>query len=158
MCQETRKCNKCNNVFPLTEEYFTKNQSTNTGGDKYFRPDCKKCNLKMTRGRNIAYKNAGKPVHPDYGYDKKTKKTLDGYPCDCCGKTSYSKRIVFDHDHDNLTHRGWLCDGCNRSIGMLGDDIQGISKALSYISGVDINSILLFIEKEKKNGNKVITR
>ena len=158
MCQETRKCNKCNNVFPLTEEFFAKNQSTNTGGDKYFRPDCKECNHKMTKGRNIAYKNAGKPTYPDYGYDKKTKKTLDGYPCDCCGKTSYSKRIVFDHDHDNLTHRGWLCDGCNRSIGMLGDDIQGISRALSYISGVDINNILLFIEKEKKNGNKVITR
>ena len=158
MCQSKRKCNKCGEVLPLTEEYFAKNQSTNTGGDKYFRPDCKSCNRKMTQGRNKAYKNAGKPKYPDYGYDPNTKKTVNGYPCDNCGKTSYSKRIVFDHDHETLEHRGWLCDGCNRSIGMLGDDIYGISKVLSYVSGVDVDKILLFIEKEKKNGNEIIVR
>ena len=133
MCQETRKCIKCDEVYPLTEEHFAKNQSTNTGGDKYFRTDCKKCNTKMTKGRQMAYKNAGKPVYPDYGYDKTTKKTINGYPCECCGKTSYSKKIVFDHDNKTLTHRGWTCDGCNRSVGMLGDDVNGLSKALAYV-------------------------
>jgi hypothetical protein len=157
MCQETRKCNKCGKSFPLTENYFTRNQSTNTGGDKYFRPDCKECNQKMTKGRTKAYNNAGKPKHPDYGYNSKTKKTENGYPCDNCGRTSYSKRIVFDHDHDNLSHRGWLCDGCNRSIGMLGDDIYGLCKALSYTTKVDVQDILIFIKEQQKNGNKVIT-
>jgi hypothetical protein len=156
MCQETRECNKCGKTFPLTEEYFSKNQSTNTGGDKYFRPDCKKCNQKMVKGRDISYKNAGKPKYPDYGYNPKTKKTDNGYPCDNCGKTSYSKRIVFDHDHDTLSHRGWLCDGCNRSMGMLGDDVYGLSKALSYISGVDVQDIILFIKEQQVYGNEVI--
>ncbi len=155
MCQETRKCNKCQEILPLTESFFAKNQSTNTGGDKYFRPDCKKCNHRMTQGRNLAYKNAGRPKYPDYGYDKKTKKTTNGYPCDNCSKTSYSKRIVFDHDHDKLTHRGWLCDGCNRSLGMLGDDIDGLAKALSYVSGVEFEDIKLFIQKKKQDGIQI---
>jgi hypothetical protein len=133
MCQETRKCIKCDEVYPLTEEYFAKNQSTNTGGNKYFRTDCKKCNVKMTKGRQMAYKNAGKPIYPDFGYNPTTKKTIDGHPCECCGKTSYSKKIVFDHDHETLTHRGWTCDGCNRSLGMLGDDLEGLANALVYV-------------------------
>ena len=142
MCEETRKCNKCGEVYPLTEQYFTKNQSTNTGGDKYFRPDCKVCNHKMVQGRNLAYKNAGKPKYPDFGYNPVTKKTVNGHPCECCGKTSYSKKIVFDHDHDTLTHRGWTCDGCNRSVGMLGDDVSGLAKALAYVGK---NSSLEFL-------------
>lgn len=151
MCEKTQRCNKCQKVLPLTEEYFSKNQSTNTGGNKYFRPDCRECYNTMTKGKNIAYKNCGKPDYPDYGYDKKTRKTVNGYPCDCCGKTSYSRRIVFDHCHDTLTHRGWLCDGCNRSLGMLGDDVQGLSKSLAYISGVSYEDVLNFIlEKQKK--------
>jgi len=165
MCQESRKCNVCNQVFPLTTEFFAKNQSTNTGGDKYFRPDCKICNKKMANGRKNAYTNAGSPVYPDYGYNPNTKKTEDGYPCDCCGKTSYSKKIVFDHDHINLTHRGWLCDGCNRSIGMLGDDERGLINSLAYIYGIEqkhrdeyITMIMKLTESFKtENGNTIIT-
>lgn len=134
MCQQVRKCNKCGKDFPLTEEFFTKNQSTNTGGNKYYRPDCKVCNTKMTRGKKIAYQKAGKPKPPNYGYDPITKKTTDGYPCDKCKKTYYSKQIVFDHDHETLNHRGWLCDGCNRSIGMMGDNIVGVVEGLVYVA------------------------
>lgn len=137
MCQETRICIVCNEKLPLTEEYFSKNQSVNTGGDKYFRTDCKKCNKIKTKGRTLAYKNAGRPNYPDYGYNPESKKTENGYPCDCCGKTNYSKKIVFDHDHANLNHRGWVCDGCNRSIGMLGDDESGLINSLAYIYGID---------------------
>ena len=53
---ETRKCSKCGIVHPLTEEFFGRNQSTNTGGDKYFRPECKVCTKKAGQGKNKAYK------------------------------------------------------------------------------------------------------
>ena len=46
---ETRKCSKCGVVHPLTEEFFGRNQSTNTGGDKYFRPECKVCTKKQVK-------------------------------------------------------------------------------------------------------------
>jgi hypothetical protein len=147
MCNKLRKCSKCGKELPLTEEFFSKNQSTNTGGDKYFRPDCKACYKKMIQGRSKAFKKAGKPNTPNFGYDKTVRMTVDGYPCDNCGRTSYPKQIVFDHDHDSLEFRGWLCDSCNRSLGILGDDIDGLCNALSYvlrrkISGSEIKSLL----------------
>ncbi len=117
---EDRKCSKCGAVHPLTEEYFGRNQSTNTGGDKYFRPECKKCTKKVSQGKNEAYKRAGNPKRPELGT-----------PCYSCGRTD--KKLVFDHDHETLEHRGWLCDNCNRSIGMLGDTIESLERTIKYL-------------------------
>jgi len=120
----TRVCSKCGAKHPLTEEFFARNQSTNTGGDKYFRPECKKCTKLAGKGKTLAYKLAGKPTRP-----------VLGTPCDNCNRTD--RQLVFDHDHIHLTHRGWLCDNCNRSIGMLGDDIEGLLQALNYLQNAD---------------------
>lgn len=117
----TRICSKCSSEHPLTEEFFSRNQSTNTGGNKYFRPECKKCTKKASQGKGQAYKLAGKPSRPELGT-----------PCYNCERTD--KKLVFDHDHETLEQRGWLCDNCNRSIGMLGDDVDGMLKCVIYIA------------------------
>jgi hypothetical protein len=53
--------------------------------------------------------------------------------CECCG---HRRRLVPDHDH-NLTgpasRRGRLCQGCNTGIGLLGDSILGVRRALDYL-------------------------
>jgi len=128
---ETRVCSKCNKVLPLTEEYFSRNQSTNTGGNKYFRPECKECTKKASQGKASqgkakAYKLAGKPKYPELGT-----------PCYNCGRTD--KKLVFDHDHETLEHRGWLCDNCNRSIGMLGDTIESLYRTIQYLERRNIH-------------------
>ena len=122
MCENipTRQCSKCEIILPLSEEFFNKNQSVNTGGDKYFRPECKECTSKGTKGRTAAKKKAGNPKIP-----------VLGTPCENCGRTN--RELVFDHDHITLEHRGWLCDNCNRAIGMLGDDIPSIERVLKYL-------------------------
>ena len=43
-------------------------------------------------------------------------------------------KLVFDHCHETLQHRGWLCDNCNRAMGMLGDDIAGMILSAKYIA------------------------
>ena len=116
-----RKCSKCGAEHPLTEEFFAKNQSTNTGGDKYFRPECKKCTKQASQGKNSAYKLAGKPKRPELGT-----------PCDRCGRTD--KKLVFDHCHETFAHRGWLCDNCNRLMGMRGYVIEGMLLSAIYIA------------------------
>ena len=118
--KEEKKCSKCGKTYPLTAEYFAKNQSTNTGGDKYFRPECKECYKKGTKGKYIAYTKAGKPTRPELGTS-----------CDNCGRTD--RKLVFDHCHKTLTQRGWLCDNCNRSMGMLGDDVESLMSSTVYI-------------------------
>lgn len=117
---QTRECSKCHKTLPLTEEYFGRNQSTNTGGDKYFRPECKECTKKASQGKAKAYRLAGKPAYPSLGT-----------PCDNCQRTD--RKLVFDHDHETLEHRGWLCDNCNRSIGMLGDTIESLERTILYL-------------------------
>lgn len=117
---DVRTCSKCGKTFPLTIEYFAKNQSTNTGGDKYFRPECKACTSKAGREIAEAKRRAGNPAPPALGA-----------PCHMCGRTD--RKLLFDHDHDTLRHRGWLCDNCNRSLGMLGDSVWHLERAIRYI-------------------------
>jgi hypothetical protein len=49
--------------------------------------------------------------------------------CECCGKVT--KKLHLDHDKTGF--RGWLCHGCNTGIGALGDNIEGILRALDYL-------------------------
>ena len=53
-----------------------------------------------------------------------------GTPCECCGRVS---KLFLDHSHDTDTFRGWICRECNSSIGLMGDSVEGVRKALTYL-------------------------
>jgi hypothetical protein len=56
--------------------------------------------------------------------------------CACCGATEPGGRANqwhCDHDHVTGKFRGWLCDRCNRGIGLLGDNIESLERALEYL-------------------------
>ena len=55
--------------------------------------------------------------------------------CGCCGKhhTDEHYSLAVDHDHNTDAVRGLLCGNCNRAIGMLGDSIEGVQRALDYL-------------------------
>jgi len=127
-------CSKCGRNLPITN--FNRNQSTNTGGNKYYRPECKTCNKAAGKGRTTAKKLAGNPEKP-----------LLGTPCDNCGRTN--RKLVFDHSHTTLKHRGWLCDNCNRSIGILGDTWQSLQQTLIYLAKADDIALEVLIENLK---------
>ena len=115
-----KRCTKCHKLKPLTVEFFSRNQSTNTGGNKYWRPECKDCQRRITRDKNTARRNAGSPPTPPLGN-----------PCHNCGRTD--QKLCFDHCHKTLRHRGWLCDNCNRALGMLGDTIEDLERMIRYL-------------------------
>jgi len=54
--------------------------------------------------------------------------------CEVCGTDN---NLVYDHDHDNdnveTNFRDVLCNRCNRTIGGLGDNAEGLRKALNYL-------------------------
>ena len=54
-----------------------------------------------------------------------------GTPCDCCGRTDL--QLVLDHCHETGKLRGFLCKVCNTSIGALGDNLEGIERARTYL-------------------------
>ena len=55
--------------------------------------------------------------------------------CDCCGGTF--DKLVLDHCHKEEVFRGWLCDRCNRGIGVLGDTVDSLNQALEYLRKTD---------------------
>jgi len=55
----------------------------------------------------------------------KTKK------CWCCFVEV--ENLILDHNHDTGKFRGWLCRNCNQGIGKLGDNIEGLQKAMTYL-------------------------
>ena len=53
--------------------------------------------------------------------------------CDCCGSVTSPEFMRLDHCHETLKFRGWLCNTCNGGIAFLGDNIEGVEKALTYL-------------------------
>lgn len=66
--------------------------------------------------------------------------------CACCGKKQAEnaldgfgkpRRFAVDHDHVTGEIRGLLCHSCNVGIGLLGDAIQGLRKAMEYLEAFE---------------------
>lgn len=56
--------------------------------------------------------------------------------CGICGAKEIEaprKVLVVDHCHETERIRGLLCDRCNLGIGMLGDNLQSLQRAVEYL-------------------------
>ena len=75
-----------------------------------------------------------------YGLDfKDYKEMLDkqGGVCAICSSpppNNRKTRLAIDHCHKTGKVRGLLCDRCNRSIGLLKDDISILKNAIKYLN------------------------
>ena len=65
---------------------------------------------------------------------KKENKYPQNPSCNCCGvKPKDYDKLQLDHCHENKVFRGWLCRSCNVGIGQLGDNLEGVEKAIAYL-------------------------
>lgn len=88
--------------------------------------------------------DAGKRVHRTYWTKIQEKRAIElGRPkpdhCEMCGKDGYGQGnkprigICFDHDHETGKARGWLCDRCNKVLGLVKDDPDLLRKMIAYL-------------------------
>lgn len=63
--------------------------------------------------------------------------------CECCGSSPGKRALNLDHCHITGDFRGWLCNRCNRGIGLLGDDLRSILRAAAYLQRNDTFADLL---------------
>ena len=126
-----RKCTRCGKSAPEVQFYTREN----TYGKRYERNICNECQSAHRKSQNIA-------VHKMFGPGDPTKlirenKPPEGTPCALCGEPMYHVRggegVVFDHDLETNTFRGWIHFRCNTSIGGLGDTYEGLLKAVEYL-------------------------
>lgn len=141
----TRECGKCKVHLPRS--HFGYNTSSSWPFDKsgYLlrRPECIPCQRKSNDTKKLAEKDAkqrGLPI-----------KAPPGTPCQLCSKTD---SIVFDHSHTLCRFRGWLCNSCNRSMGVLGDEPEEVIKAVEYLCGGDTPRFRTILETCLKNLNE----
>lgn len=121
-------CQKC-----LTEKNLSEFSGNTSGTDAFDkdgyrlrRPECKECKKNIDKGKNEAKKKAKKLNIPYVA--------PEGTLCGICKKpSSRGNNMVFDHCHLNNIFRGYCCNSCNRSIGVLGDNIDGLLKAINYL-------------------------
>lgn len=124
----TRTCKDCG-LYSWNLDLFVKSKVS-----KYGRRNlCISCAVK---------RNNNEPKQRDWKTNHQTQKrygiSADVYKqrmsavssCECCGST---EELCYDHDHKTMEFRGVLCRACNRSIGQLGDTVEGLERALSYL-------------------------
>ena len=51
--------------------------------------------------------------------------------CELCGE--FHLRIVFDHCHSSGEFRGWLCDRCNKVLGIVKDSPELLRVLANYL-------------------------
>jgi hypothetical protein len=109
---ETRECKRCKMDYELTDFRALGIRSRDAG--VYRSNDCRRCHADAMKHVRRLYKTAGPPV----------------MSCEICHS---SGRVVLDHDHETGAFRGWLCRECNQGLGKLGDNIEGLRRALAYL-------------------------
>ena len=107
-------CKKCNDELTQSNCCWTGMQNFATG-DRYMDNVCRECKRGLTKSSQAA--TGSEP----------------GTPCACCGRM---KKRHLDHDHATDQLRGFICQSCNHGLGHLGDDIEGIQRALAYLQRV----------------------
>ncbi len=108
----TKTCKICKQTKPV--ELFGKNGT-------WRRPECLSCAARQMSHYNKLRRNHKTPEL--------------GTACECCGLTE--QKLHWDHCHNSHEHRGWLCNNCNTGIGKLGDNLEGVLKAVDYLSKVN---------------------
>lgn len=113
--------------------------------------NCKKCvsyysTLPNAREyqKNQRNKEYNKQRSKKYLLKKKFNITLEEYTvilenqkhvCIICGKKNMNgKMLAVDHNHETLKVRGLLCSKCNIGLGQFNDDIDTLTKAISYLA------------------------
>ena len=116
-----RECRECRVEKPLDRYEKT--------GHGYHRKICMSCRSARKRTRRI-------PRQFGMSYQELLiiKEDQD-YKCAICGvhEENTTKRLAIDHDHTTGLVRGYLCNSCNRGIGLLKDDPNVMRSAIEYL-------------------------
>tara|TARA_R100000781_G_scaffold1447_2_gene2390 strand:- start:1239 stop:1580 length:342 start_codon:yes stop_codon:yes gene_type:complete len=110
----TKSCCACKEDKPLEE--FHKDSREPDGR----RPDCADCRNKNKKIIRDLRKIVGEPPQN----------------CQCCGRPAKNHKLSLDHDHETGEFRGWLCQPCNRSLGIIGDDLESVMRFVTYLTNV----------------------
>lgn len=99
-------------------------------GRGYRRNICVSCRSARKRTRRLP-----KQFGITYQDLLKIKESQD-YKCAICNvhEENIFNSLAVDHDHATNRVRGYLCNNCNRGIGLLKDSVEILGKAIEYLN------------------------
>jgi hypothetical protein len=127
--RESKRCPACGEV--KAREAFTKNRSAKDGLGTY----CKPCHNHISRENAERLYGGRSNFHLKrrYGIDSVDVAWLRMRQNDLCAICEFKPAEHVDHDHATGDVRGLLCFNCNVGLGMFGDDVDVIRKAIEYL-------------------------
>lgn len=139
-------CTRCGRSRPKSLFYTFRDGKSNR---RYYRPKCKQCAHADHNAYRVAYRNTEKQKRKnrDRWLRKKYGISLSEYEfyeycqnwsCGICGTTrsggpTPESAFHVDHDHETKRVRGLLCRACNTAIGLLKEDPELFTKAVTYL-------------------------
>mgnify|MGYP001465540440 CR=1 FL=1 len=111
------------------------------GEHKFHRKICKTC-------RDTQQESKLDAIEDKWGYRDtsliKENRPPEGTKCQCCSTSmTYGlgmDGMCFDHDPIKGKFRGWICKKCNTSLGLNGDNEQGIMDYVKYLTLYEITN------------------
>ena len=143
---ESKVCPKCKKDL-LRDKFGTFSR----GGKRFSRAYCRQCeSILQTRwareNPDKVWGNRNPEARVRAAANSHLKRkygvTLDWYEdqvkqrdgnCDMCHKVP-SKALCVDHEHATGRIRGLLCDKCNIALGLFGDNVETIKRAITYVA------------------------
>lgn len=143
-----KRCTRCKQDLPVAS--FSKDKTRGDG----LQASCKRCNQlhrkPMPKQKSREYQAAHRKrktkeqqknteLRHKYGIDLETFVAMEEQQegrCAICERIP-DETLCLDHDHDTGEVRGLLCRKCNAGLRLLGDNKEGIQKALDYLKGTE---------------------
>lgn len=119
-----KPCKSCKQIKPINVFELKPTEAS-------YRNICRTCRNYAQRTRRRLRKQHMK----EYGKPQ-------NQPCKVC---SQKVPLVFDHCHRTSRFRGWICKDCNAAIGKLGDNLEGLERARTYLREFEAAEGLLLL-------------
>jgi hypothetical protein len=119
-------CKDCSEYKHCSEFY---KQATVKRGFMYVCKDCHKQSQKLLKSIQR------------YGINNNEYNVLlerQGGVCAICETPPTEEKLFVDHSHSSNEVRGLLCRTCNTGLGLLGDDLASLEKAINYLKGLNV--------------------
>jgi hypothetical protein len=141
---EMKHCKTCNTTKPISDFGLLR------GKPRHICKECRKQESKDWYEKNKDRKKAlsqkykhikkDKDLQSTYGINLATYNQMlveQGRRCKICQapQGDLKRSLCVDHDHNTGKVRGLLCDNCNRSLGLLKDNVNILERAVSYLQG-----------------------
>jgi len=121
-----KTCTTCNQELPLTEFHKRTYASGNTG----YQNKCKNCTTKVRRSYYKPHEYMRRKFNLT---DAEYQKLMLTDNCEICGVEIKQKKCI-DHCHKNEKIRGVLCNNCNTALGLVGDNVETLSRMINYLN------------------------